>query len=169
MENSVSVNNQGKLSDASLFWLCVFATVGAGLAISYSSGILGRLTVFRDNLPFIIPKGWVIAMPPILFTMLGVSLFFVLRENVYNYADRITRSWTWAFWLTLFAASAITPYFIYYGMPVAAYILSAITVALSTGYTILGYRASTPAGAIMTVYTMIVALIMVYLGFWAFA
>lgn len=156
------------MSGVALFLVCVLTTVGIGLAISYCSGIFGRVAN-PSRLPFIIPKWLVIATPPILFLHLGVSLFFVLRENVYTDNGRMTRNWTWAFWITLFIATAITPFFIYHNMPIAAYIMSSITTALAIGTTILSYRQSGGAGVVMTVFFIVVALIMVYLGYWAFA
>ena len=151
-----------------LFWICMLATVGIGLAISYCSGIFGRVPAYASRLPFAIPKGWVIATPPVLFVHLGLALFLVLNEQVTDYNGRMVRGWTWAFWITLFIATAITPYFIYHGMPVAAYIMSSITTALAIGTTMLAYRQSIGAGVVMTVFLIVVALIMVYLAFWAF-
>ncbi|MDE6294325.1 MAG: hypothetical protein K2L88_06880 [Clostridiales bacterium] len=168
MENSVSVNNQKRLSSMALFWVCVLATVGIGLTISYCSGIFGTVSAYASRLPFRIPKWLVIATPPILFVHMGIALFLVLNNNVYDYNQRMVRNWTWAFWLTLFVATAITPYFIYHGMPIAAYIVSSIATALAIGTTILCYRGSIGAGVVMTVFLIVVSLIMVYLGFWAF-
>lgn len=168
MNNSMSVNNEKRLSGTALFIITVLATVGIGLAISYSSGIFGTVSGYASRLPFIIPKWLVIATPPVLFLHLALSLFFVLRENVYSDNARIVRNWTWAFWITLFIATAITPFFIYHGMPIAAYIMATITTALALGTTVLCYRASVPAGGIMTVFLIVVTLIMVYLAYWAF-
>ena len=115
------------------------------------------------------PKWLVIATPPILFFHLGLALYFVLRENVYTDNGKMVRGWTWAFWITLFIATAITPFFIYHNMPTAAYIMSSITTALALGTTILCYRQSIAAGVVMTVFLVVVGLIMIYLGYWAFA
>lgn len=168
MENSVSVNDRKRLSGMSLFWVCLLATVGIGLTIAYCSGIFGKVPAYESRLPFIIPKGWVIAAPPVLFAHMGIALFLILREGVYDYTDRMVRGWSWAFWITLFIATAITPYFIYHGMPVAAYVMSAITTALAIGMTILSFRSSIGAGVVMTIFLIVVTLIMVYLGYWAF-
>lgn len=168
MENSVIVKTEKRLSNVALFLLCTLATVGIGLAVSYCSGIFGRVAN-SANLPFIIPKWLVIATPPILFFHLGLALYFVLRENVYTDKGKMVRGWTWAFWITLFIATAITPFFIYHNMPTAAYIMSSITTALALGTTILCYRQSIAAGVVMTVFLVVVGLIMIYLGYWAFA
>ena len=168
MENSVSVRNERRLSSMALFWVCVLATVGIGLTISYCSGIFGKVSGYASQLPFIIPKWLVIATPPVLFFHLGLALYLVLNQNVYTDNGRMVRGWTWAFWITLFVATSITPYFIYYGMPVAAYIMSSITTALAIGTTILAYRSSISAGVVMTIFLIVVTLIMVYLGYWAF-
>lgn len=151
-----------------LFWACVLTTVGIGLTIAYCSGIFGGVYAYASKLPFRIPRWLVIATPPVLFLHLGIALFLVLNENVYTEYGRMVRGWTWAFWITLFISTAITPYFIYHGMPVAAYIMSTIATALSVGTTILAYRQSVGAGVVMTIFTVVVALIMVYLGYWAF-
>lgn len=168
MENSVIVKDEKRMSSTALFWVCVLATVGIGLAISYSSGIFGGV-VNASKLPFIIPKWLVIATPPVLFLHLGIALYFVLNANVYTQNGKMARAWTIAFWATLFIATAITPFFIYHGMPVAAYIVSSIATALAIGTTILCYTQSTAGGIVMTVFFIVVALIMVYLGYWAFA
>ncbi len=168
MENSVIVKTEKRLSNVALFLLCTLATVGIGLAVSYCSGIFGRVAN-SANLPFIIPKWLVIATPPILFFHIGLALYFVLRENVYTDNGKMVRGWTWAFWITLFIATAITPFFIYHNMPTAAYIMSSITTALALGTTILCYRQSIAAGVVMTVFLVVVGLIMIYLGYWAFA
>ena len=151
-----------------LFWVTVLATVGIGLTISYCSGIFGKVSAYASNLPFIIPKWLVIATPPVLFLHLGIALFLVLNENVYTSYGRMVRGWTWAFWIALFISTAITPYFIYHGMPIAAYIMSTIATALAVGTTILAYRGSIGSGVVMTVFTVVVALIMIYLAYWAF-
>ena len=168
MENSVIVKNEKRLSGVALFLLCVLTTVGIGLTVSYCSGIFGNVAN-TARLPFIIPKWLVIAMPPVLFLHLGVALFLVLRENVYTDNGKMVRGWTWAFWITLFIATAITPYFIYHNMPIAAYIMASITTALALGTMILAYRQSVGAGVVMGIFFIVVALIMVYLGYWAFA
>ena len=168
MNNSVIVRDEKRMSSAALFIVCVLATVGIGLAISYSSGIFGGVAN-PSALPFIIPRWLVIALPPILYLHLAIALFLVLRENVYTDNGRMVRGWTWAFWLTLFVATSMTPFFIYYNMPIAAYIMSSITTALALGTTILAYKQSIGSGVVMTIFFLVVALIMVYLGFWAFA
>lgn len=168
MNNSVSVKNERRMSSVALYTVCVLATVGIGLAISYCSGIFGKVAN-SATLPFIIPKWLVIATPPVLFLHLGLALAFVLDQNVYTENGRMVRGWTWAFWITLFVATSITPYFIYHNMVIASYVMSSITTALAIGTTMLAYRQSIMGGVVMTVFTIVVALIMVYLGFWAFA
>lgn len=168
MENSVSVNNQRRLSSMALFWVCLLTTVGIGLTISYCSGIFGNVSAYASRLPFRIPKWLVIATPPILFVHMGIALYLVLDNNVSSYSERMVRGWTWAFWITLFIATAITPYFIYHGMPIAAYVMATITTALAIGTTLLCYRSSIASGVVMTVFLIVVTLIMVYLGYWAF-
>lgn len=151
-----------------LFWVCLLTTVGIGLTISYCSGIFGGVTAYASRLPFRIPRGWVIAAPPVLFAHMGIALYLVLDNTVSGYTERMVRGWTWAFWITLFIATSITPYFIYHGMPIAAYVMSTIATALALGTTILCYRSSAAAGVVMTVFLIVVTLIMVYLGYWAF-
>ena len=168
MENSVIVKDEKRLSGTALFLLCVLATVGIGLAISYSSGIFGGVKN-AASLPFIIPRWLVIAAPPVLFFHLGLALFLVLRENVYTEMGRVVRGWTWAFWITTFIATAITPFFIYHGMPIAAYIMSTVGTALALGTLLLCYKQSIGAGVVMTIFFVVVTLIMIYLGYWAFA
>lgn len=168
MNNSVVVRDEKRVSGIALFLMCVLATVGIGLAITYSSGIFGGVAN-TSALPFVIPRWVVIALPPVLFFHLGLALFLVLNENVYTENGRMVRGWTWAFWLTLFVATSITPFFIYYNMPIAAYIMSSITTALALGTTVLAYKQSIRGGVVMTIFFIVVALLMVYLGFWAFA
>ena len=168
MENSVIVKTEKRLSGVALFLVCVLATVGIGLTVSYCSGIFGKVANSAE-LPFIIPKWLVIATPPILFIHMGIALYLVLRENVYSDNARMVRGWTFEFWFKLFIATAITPYFIYHNMPIAAYVMASITTALSIGTMLLMYRQSIGAGVVMTVFFIVVALIMVYLGYWAFA
>ena len=150
------------------FWLCLLTTVGIGLAISYCSGIFGNVSAYASRLPFRIPKGWVIAAPPVLFAHMGIALYLVLDNSVSSYTERMVRGWTWAFWISLFIATSITPYFIFHGMPIAAYVMSTITTALAIGTTLLCYRSSISAGFVMTIFLIVVTLIMVYLAYWAF-
>ncbi|MBD5131029.1 MAG: hypothetical protein HDT28_00305 [Clostridiales bacterium] len=168
MNNSVIVKNERKMSSMALFWVCVLTTVGIGLAISYSSGIFGGVQN-AAGLPFRIPRWLVIAAPPVLFLHLGIALYAALNANIYSENLKMVRGWMWAFWITTFIATAITPFFIFYGMPVAAYIMSAITTGLALGTTLLVYRQSIGGGVVMTIFFIVVALIMVYLGYWAFA
>lgn len=168
MENSVIVKTEKRLSGVALFLLCVLATVGIGLTVSYCSGIFGSVP-YASRFPFMLPKWVAITIPPVLFLHLGLALFLVLRENVYTYNGKMVRGWTWAFWIVTFIATAITPYFIYHGMPIASYIMSSITTALAFGTMILAYRQSVAAGVVMTIFFIVTALIMVYLGYWAFA
>ncbi len=151
-----------------LFLVCMLSTLGIGLTVAYCSGIFQGVAN-TSRLPFIIPRWLVIAMPPVLFAHLGLGLFLALRENVYTDGGRMVRGWMWAMWIALFAVTAATPYFIYYNMPMAAYIMSAIGTALAIGTAMLIYRQSIWGGIVMTVFLAVVALIMVYLGYWAFA
>ena len=151
-----------------LFGVCMLATVGIGLTIAYCSGIFGNVSAYASRLPFRIPKWLVIATPPVLFVHMGLAVFLILNNDAYEYTDGMVKGWTWAFWITLFIATAITPYFIYHGMPIAAYIVSTIGVALAIGTTLLAYRNSIGAGVVMTVFMIVVTLIMVYLAYWAF-
>lgn len=167
MNNSVTVKTERRLSSTALFWVCVLATVGIGLTVSYCSGIFGRVAN-ASRLPFIIPKWLVIATPPVLFLHLGIALFFALDRNVYSDGARMVRGWLWAFWIATFIATSATPYFIYRGMEIASYVMSTVATALAIGTTILCYRQSIPSGAVMTVFTLVVALIMIYLAAWAF-
>lgn len=151
-----------------LFWGCLLVIVGIGLAVSYSSGIFGGVAN-ASALPFRIPRWLVIAAPPVLFLHLAIALYLTLDRNVYSDTERVVRGWTWAFFITTFIATAITPFFIYHNMPVAAYIMSTIVTALALGTTMLMYSKTVGGGIVMTVFFIVVALIMVYLGYWAFA
>lgn len=168
MENSVFVKTERRMSSVALFLVCVLATLAIGLTVSYCSGIFGNVP-YASALPFRLPKWLVIAIPPVLYLHLGIALFLVLRENVYTDNGKMVRGWTVAFWILTFIATSITPYFIYHGMPIAAFILSSITTALAFGTMILSYRQSVAAGIVMTIFFIVVGLIMVYLGYWAFA
>lgn len=155
------------MSSVALFLTCVLATVGIGLAVSYSSGILNG-TADINGLPFALPRWLAIAIPPVLFFHLGLALFFVLREPVYTESARMVRGWTWAFWIAVFIETAITPFFVYYGMPVAAFVMAAVGTALAAGTTILTYRRTVVGGAVMTIFFIAALLITIYLGYWAF-
>lgn len=168
MENSVIVKSERRLQGMALFLVCMLSTLGIGLTVAYCSGIFQGVAN-TSRLPFIIPRWLVIATPPVLFAHLGLGLFLALRENVYTDGGRMVRGWMWAMWIALFAVTAATPYFIYYNMPMAAYIMSAIGTALAIGTAMLIYRQSIWGGIVMTVFLAVVALIMVYLGYWAFA
>ncbi len=100
---------------------------------------------------------------------MALSLYLALRENIYTSQGRMVRAWMWVFWLTLFVATAILPYFVFRGMPVAAYIVASIAGGLALGTTILSYQQSIGAGVVMTIFTAVMSVIMIYLGYWAFA
>ena len=168
MEETVVVRNQRRLSDAALFWVCTLLTVGIGLAIAYSSGIINGQSGIT-NLPYVFPDWAIIVMPPVLFLHLGLSLFFALRENVYTQNGRMARAWMWVFWVMLFIATSIAPFFVFHNMPLASYIVATIACALALGTTILMYYHSTAAGIVMTIFLLVAMGTMVYLAFWAFA
>ncbi len=168
MEDSVVVRNQRRLSDAALFWVCTLLTVGIGLAIAYSSGIINGQNGLT-NLPYRFPDWSIIVMPPVLFLHLGLALFFALRQNVYTANGRTARVWMWVFWTALFVATSIAPYFVFYNMPLASYIVATIGCALAIGTMILMYYHSTAAGIVMTIFFLVSVSTMVYLGYWAFA
>ena len=168
MEETVVVRNQRRLSDAALFWVCTLVTVGIGLAIAYSSGIISGQSGIA-NLPYVFPDWAIIVMPPVLFLHLGLSLFFALRQNVYTQNGRMAHVWMWVFWVMLFIATAIAPFFVFNNMPLASYIVATIACALALGTTILMYYHSTAAGIVMTIFLLSSISTMVYLAFWAFA
>ncbi len=167
-ETIVAREEKRQISDMALFWLCLIGTVAVGLTISYCSGILNGIGQLKE-LPMYLPDWLVIAIPPVLFVHMGIALFLALRENVYTDGGRMVRNWTWAFWITLMVATAITPYFVFHGMPTASYALATVSTALALGTMILCYRQSIASGFVMTVFFIVTALIMVYLGYWAFA
>lgn len=164
MEQNVITSERRRLSDMSLFWLCLIGTVGVGLTLSYCSGILRGIN-YLGGLPFALPAWFVIAIPPMLFVIMGVSLFMTVRMH----ANGMLRAWTWVFWLALLGMTATLPYAICYNNPVGAYVMSTIASALAIGTAILMYRQSIAAGVMITVVFVWLALIMLYLGFWAFA
>lgn len=151
-----------------LFWVSILATVGLGLTISYCSGIFGGMRQI-ENAPLIVPDWVVIAIPPVMFFEMGLGLFFALRENIYTTTGRLVRVWMWIFWCALFLTTAFTPYFVFNGMPIAAYIVASVATGLAVGTTMLTYRQSIAGGVMMTIVLAISALIMIYLGYWAFA
>ena len=151
-----------------VFWLCLIGTVGIGLAISYCSGILRGIGSL-SGLPFTLPAWFVIAIPPMLFVVLGLALFFTLRENVYTHNGNVMRAWTVAFWIALFGMIATTPYAMMYNNSVGAYVMITIASALALGTTILMFRQNVAAGVLSAIVLVWAVLIMVYFGFWAFA
>lgn len=151
-----------------LFWVVMLVTLSIGLTVAYSSGILGGVR-YIQKAPFVVPDWLVIALPPVLFLHMGLSLFFALRENVYTTGGRMVRTWMWIFWVALFAALSFLPYFVFHGMPVAGYIVSSLAGGLALGSTILMYQHSGAAGVVMTILLAVTTVIMIYLGYWAFA
>lgn len=168
MEDTVIVKNERRLSNMALMWTCLLATIAIGLTVAYCSGIF-RGVDYIEKSPFTVPNWLVIALPPVLFLHMGLSLYFVLRENIYTETGKNVRIWTVVFWTALFAALAMLPYFVFYGMPVAAYIVASLAGGLALGSTILMYIHSVPAGVTMTILLAVTSVIMVYLGYWAFA
>lgn len=168
MDNSVIVKNEKRPSSVVLFSVIMLATLGLGLAIAYCSGIMKGTAGIAPKL-FSVPDWVVIAIPPVMFFELALGLFFTLRENIYTASGRMLRVWTWIFWCALFLMTAFTPYFIFNGMPIAAYIMATITAALGIGTTIMVYRQTLIGGMMMTVFLAISMLVMIYLGYWVFA
>ncbi len=168
MEEKVIVKTEKRLSNMTLFWVSVLLTLGVGLTIAYCSGIINGVDHI-EIAPFTVPNWLVIALPPVLFLHMGVALYFAIRENIYTEQGRAVRTWMWVFWLTLFAALAMLPYFVFNGMPIAAYIVASLAGGLALGSTILMYLHSVPAGITMTILLAVTSVIMIYLGYWAFA
>ncbi len=168
MEQRVVEKEQRRLSDTALFWVCVLLSLAIGLTIAYSSGIIGGVNGI-EVAPFTVPDWLVNTLPPVLFLHMGVALFFALRENIYTEKGRTVRTWTCVFWTALFIALAILPYFVFHGMTVGGYIVASIAGGLALGSTILMYFHSVGAGVTMTILTAVVSVMMIYLGYWAFA
>lgn len=168
MENSVIAREERRMSNSALLWTCVLASLAIGLTIAYCSGIFGGVGNIQKS-PFTVPDWLVIALPPVIFLHMGLTLYFALRENIYTEGSRMVRAWMWAFWMLQFVAQAILPYFVFHGMPVAAYIVASLAGGLALGTTILAYQHSIISGAIMTVLLAVTSVIMIYLGYWAFA
>lgn len=166
--NSIIAKDEKRPSSIVLFSVIMLATLGLGLTVAYCSGILNGTANLAPT-PFTLPDWLVIAIPPVMFFELALGLFFTLRENIYTANGRMVRVWTWIFWCALFLMTAFTPYFIFNGMPIAAYIMATITTALAIGTTILVYRQTLAGGVMMTVFLAISMLVMVYLGYWVFA
>ncbi len=168
MEETVIVKEERRLSNMALMWVSVLVTLGLGLLIAYCSGIFGGVSHIQKS-PFVVPYWLVIAVPPVLFLHMGIALYFTLRENVYTSSGKSVRNWTLVFWAALFAALAFMPYFLFHGMPVAAYIVASLAGGLALGTTILMYQQSIPAGLTITILLAVTTIIMIYLGYWAFA
>lgn len=168
MENSVIVREERRMSDTALFWTCMIASIAIGLTITYCSGIFGGVGNIQKS-PFTVPDWLVIALPPVIFVHMGLSLFLALRENAYTVGSKMVRAWMWTFWTLLFVAQSILPYFVFHGMPVAAYIVASLAGGLALGTAILAYQHSISSGIVMTVLLAVTTVIMIYLGYWAFA
>ncbi|MCH5162128.1 MAG: tryptophan-rich sensory protein [Clostridiales bacterium] len=168
MENTVIVKDEKRLSSMALFWVCMLTTIGIGLLISYCSGIFGGVNNIEKS-PFLVPNWVVIALFPVIYVHMGLALYFTLNENVYTQSGRNVRAWTWVFWLGLFAAISMMPYFLFHGMTVASYIVASLAGGLALGTTILMYQQSGAAGVTMTILLAVITVVMIYLGYWAFA
>ena len=145
-----------------------FTVVGIGTTIAYCSGIMNGIGGIQ-RAPFVAPNWLVIALPPVLFVHQAWALYLTLRQNVYTTNGRMVRLWTWAFQIPLFLLIAFTPYFVFHGMPVGAYIASTFTSAMALGATVLTYRQTVGGGVLMTILTAVTMVVMLYLGYWAFA
>ena len=168
MENTVIVKDERRLSSMALFWVSVLTTVGLGLLVAYCSGIFGGVGNIEKS-PLVVPDWVVIALFPVIYLHMGIALYFTLNQNVYSSSARGVRAWTWVFWIAYFAAIGMTPYFLFHGMTVASYIVASLAGGLALGTTILMYQQSIGAGITMTILLAVTSLIMVYLGYWAFA
>lgn len=168
MENTVIVKDEKRLSSMTLFWVCVLTTIGLGLLVAYFSGIFGGVNNI-EKAPLLVPDWVVIALFPVIYLHMGLALFFTLNQNVYTESGKNVRGWTWVFWLALFAAVSMTPYFLFHGMTVASYITASLAGGLALGATILMYQQSIAAGITMTILLAVVSLMMAYLGYWSFA
>lgn len=167
MEESVIVKSERRPSSVALFFACMFAILGVGTTIAYCSGIMNGVHGLQKA-PFVVPDWIVIALPPVLFFHQALAMFLTLRENIYTANGRMVRTWTWIFQVPLFLLTAFTPYFIFNNMIVVAYVMSTVASALALGATILTYRQTIAGGVIMTVFTAVTMLIMIYLAYWAF-
>ncbi len=151
-----------------LFFACMFAILGVGTTIAYCSGIMNGVSHI-EKIPFVVPDWLVIAIPPVLFLHQALALWLTLRQNVYTDTGRMVRTWTWVFQIAYFLLLAFTPYFVFNGMPVAGYIMATLACAAALGATILTYRQTVGGGVLMTILLAVTALVMIYLGYWAFA
>ncbi len=167
-EQNVIERSERRPSSTAIFFACLFAIVGLGTTIAYCSGIMNGVG-HLEKVPFVVPDWLVIAIPPVVFLHQALALWLTLRQNVYTDNGRMVRTWTWIFQVTLFLMISFLPYFVFNGMPVAAYIVSTITCAVALGATILTYRQTVGGGVLMTILTAVLALVMIYLGYWAFA
>ena len=168
MEEKVIVKSERRMSSTALFISCVFAIVGIGLTIAYSSGILSGVQ-YIQRAPFTVPNWLVIALPPVLFAHQAIALFLTLRQNVYSRELRSVRNATWVFQVLLFLTLAFLPYFVWGGMLTAAFAVATVSAALALGAMILTYRQTIGGGVLMTILFLVTALIMLYLGYWTFA
>ena len=156
------------MSNTALFWSLLFAIVGIGTTIAYCSGIMNGIRGIQ-RAPFVAPDWLVIALPPVLFVHQMLAMFMTLKQNVYTTNGRMIRIWTWVFQVTLFLMLAFLPYFVFHSMPVGAYIVSTFTCAAALGATILTYRQTVGGGVLMTILLIVTSIVMLYLGYWAFA
>ena len=168
MEEKVIVKSERRVSDTVLFIGCVFAIVGLGLTIAYCSGIFYGVQHIQ-RAPFVVPNWLVIALPPVLFLHQAVALFLTLRQNVYSRELRSVRRATWVFQVMLFFTLAFLPYFVWGGMMAGAFAVATVSSALALGTLILTYRQTIGGGVWMTILFIVTSLIMLYLGYWAFA
>ena len=167
MEERV-IKSERRMSNTALFWSLVFAIVGIGTTIAYCSGIMNGIRGIQ-RAPFVAPDWLVIALPPVLFVHQALAMYLTLKQNVYTTNGRMVRLWTWAFQIMLFLLLAFLPYFVFHSMPVGAYIVSTFAAAMALGATILTYRQTVGGGVLMTILFAVTTVVMIYLGYWAFA
>ncbi len=168
MEKSVIVNAEKRPSNIAIFFACMFTILGVGLTIVYCSGILGGMKN-TANLPVEIPYWLTLAIPPVVFFHQALALFLTLKQNVYTESGRMVRTWTWVFQVALFLMMCFTPYLAFHNQPIASYVMSTVTAALALGATVLTYRQTIAGGVVMSILFVVLSLIMIYLGYWAFA
>lgn len=151
-----------------LFIGCMFAILGIGTTIAYCSGIFGGVQ-YIQRAPFVVPDWLVISLPPVLFLHQALAMFLTLRQNVYTNELRSVRNATWVFQIMLLIALAFLPYFVWGGMLTAAFAVATIASSIALGTMILTYRQTIGGGVLLTVLFAVTSLIMLYLGYWAFA
>lgn len=167
-DQNVIVKAERRPSSMAILLTCLFVIVGLGTTIAYCSGIMNGVQHLQKA-PFVSPDWVAIAIPPVVLLHQALALWQTLNQNVYTENGRMVRNWTIVFQTVLFLLIAFAPYFLFNSMEVAAYIVTTIAFATALGATILSYMQSKAAGVLMTILTAVVGLVMVYLGYWAFA